>query len=211
MGDIPSIAAAAVALRQAIRDPGDLVRKREANRLLTEGTTAEPIADPETLDPVAVVRAYGEQLLRLLQDLDGIRALPTKAQLVLTEIAELLTGWAWAHWVANNWGGQRVRALALLEDVEALADPPPPVDTAALPFIPNELQERILDALNRKALKLDALVNLLKVDRKTLCTYGLNELKAQGLVCTNRRVGGYYRPDAPPPKYADQLRIKPAE
>jgi len=86
--------------------------------------------------------------------------------------------------------------------VSARADDPP--------FIPNELQERILAALDQKALTLDALVIKLKVDRKTLCTYGLNELKAHGLVHNNQRVGGYYRPDAPPPKYAKALSNKPS-
>jgi hypothetical protein len=79
-----------------------------------------------------------------------------------------------------------------------------------VPFIPSELQEAILAALNGKALTLDALTLKLHVDRSTLHRDGIKELRAQGLIDNHRRVGGYFRPDAPPPKYADRLGGKPA-
>jgi hypothetical protein len=73
------------------------------------------------------------------------------------------------------------------------------------PFVPTAFQERILAALNKKAMKADALQSALWVDRKRLYREGLNPLMQAGLVRNNRRVGGYYRPDAPPPKYAEFL------
>jgi hypothetical protein len=86
------------------------------------------------------------------------------------------------------------------------AGPPPAQATEQeLPFIPTELQGRILQALDGKAMTLDALAAKLDVDRSTLYRFGVKELKARGLIANNRRVGGYYRPDAPPPKYAAVL------
>jgi predicted transcriptional regulator len=67
------------------------------------------------------------------------------------------------------------------------------------------LQDDVLEALDGKALTLDALATKLGVDRSALHRRGLKELLARGLVENHRRVGGYYRPDAPPPKYAGRL------
>jgi hypothetical protein len=72
-------------------------------------------------------------------------------------------------------------------------------------FIPSELQRQILQKLNGKALTLDALAAKLQVDRSRVHRDGLKELMAQGFVTNHRRVGGYYRPDAPPPELRDLL------
>jgi hypothetical protein len=72
-------------------------------------------------------------------------------------------------------------------------------------FIPSDLQRQILQKLDGKALTLDALVSKLHVDRSRLHRDGLKELMARGLVKNSRRVGGYYRPDAPPPELRDLL------
>ena len=48
----------------------------------------------------------------------------------------------------------------------------------------------------------DALAQKLGVDRRSLFRDAIKELKARGRIGNHRRVGGYYRPDAPPPKYA---------
>ncbi len=85
---------------------------------------------------------------------------------------------------------------------------PPSSPANETPFIPSELQQSILEALDQKALTLDALVAKLSVDRSTLHRNGIKELSQRGLIHNNRRVGGYYRPDAPPPKYADLLGKK---
>jgi hypothetical protein len=81
---------------------------------------------------------------------------------------------------------------------------------AATPFIASELQERILAALEGKALTLDALVARLDIDRSTLYRDGIKELRARGLIANHRRLGGYYRRDALPPKYAEVLGQKPS-
>lgn len=65
-------------------------------------------------------------------------------------------------------------------------------------FIPNAFQEAILEALEGKALRTDAL-GAAAGDRSRLFRNpgGLKELQEQGLVKHNRRAG-FYRPDAPP-------------
>lgn len=90
--------------------------------------------------------------------------------------------------------------------ISTLSPLPPDAD---LPFLPSELQERILEALQYKALTLDALAAKLQVERSALHRDGIKELKRRGLIANNRRAGGYYRPDVPPPKYAEQLGKKP--
>jgi hypothetical protein len=67
------------------------------------------------------------------------------------------------------------------------------------PFLPTRFQQRILDALEARAMTADDLVAELDTDRKRLYRDGLDELKAKGKVVNNRRAGGYYRPDSPPP------------
>jgi biotin operon repressor len=102
-----------------------------------------------------------------------------------------------------------------------LPDPVPPTgeaseagDTSAAsapsrqtdaPFIPTELQRRILQKLDGKVLTLDALAQKLETDRSRVHRDGIKELKDRGFVKNNRRLGGYYRPDSPPPDYRDLL------
>jgi hypothetical protein len=80
-----------------------------------------------------------------------------------------------------------------------------PEHETKLPFIPSAFQERILKALQGKALTADNLQTKLDVDRKALYRDGLSELKKHGKIMNNRRVGGYFRADAPPPKLAEFL------
>jgi hypothetical protein len=70
------------------------------------------------------------------------------------------------------------------------------------PYVPTAFQDRILKLLTGKAMKLDRLQQALVTDRKRLFYDGLKPLMDNGLVRNNRRAGGYYRPDAPPPKFA---------
>jgi hypothetical protein len=72
-------------------------------------------------------------------------------------------------------------------------------------FIPSHLQQEILEVLHERVFKLDSLAQNLKKDRSSLHRHGLKELLERGLVKNNRRVGGYYRPDAPPSSYAAVL------
>jgi len=79
----------------------------------------------------------------------------------------------------------------------------PPVVHRPPDFIPTDYQRDILDKLNGKALRTDALA--MKVgNRRKLFTDpgGLPELQEEGLVCHDKRLG-YYRPDAPPADLED--------
>jgi hypothetical protein len=60
-----------------------------------------------------------------------------------------------------------------------------------------ELEREVLDALNGNAKIADDLEHQLSVSRHTLFK-ALNPLKQQGRIKNDRKVGGYYRPDAPP-------------
>ena len=77
-------------------------------------------------------------------------------------------------------------------------------------FIPTLLQEQILKTLDGKAMTADALESALKLDRRRLYygnnKNGLTDLQQRGLIANNRKVGGYYRPDSPPPKYLKYMR-----
>jgi len=73
----------------------------------------------------------------------------------------------------------------------------------AEPFVPTAYQEAILDALEGKALRTDALAAKVG-DRSRLFRNpgGLKELQEQGLVSHHSR-RGYFRPDAPPEELAE--------
>src|SRR5438045_3711678 len=68
---------------------------------------------------------------------------------------------------------------------------------------------RILEALDGRALTASNLQKRLNIYRDYLYKRGLHPLMDNGLVKTNRRVGGYFRPDATPAKYAGFLRGNP--
>lgn len=72
------------------------------------------------------------------------------------------------------------------------------------PFVPTAFQADILDALDGKALRADALGHKVG-DRSRLYRRpgGLHELREEGLVCLHKRLG-YYRPDAPPPELEEE-------
>jgi hypothetical protein len=72
-------------------------------------------------------------------------------------------------------------------------------------FIPTDVQERILIALEGRALTTDALAAAAGVDRSTPFKHpgGLKELREHGLVRHTPRLG-FWRPDAPPPELAGE-------
>jgi hypothetical protein len=75
------------------------------------------------------------------------------------------------------------------------------------PFIPSVPQRAILEALEGRAYRTDALSAKARLPRSQIFRKpkgGLAELQEQGLVEHHDRVG-YYRPDAPPPELADIL------
>jgi hypothetical protein len=81
--------------------------------------------------------------------------------------------------------------------------PAPP--SSVTDFIPSAFQMRILKALDAKALTADNLQARLSCDRKTLYARGLRELMQHDVVRNNRRIGGYYLPNRPPPEYGEFL------
>jgi hypothetical protein len=73
-------------------------------------------------------------------------------------------------------------------------------------FVPLANQKQVLEALDGKAFRRDALARELGCEPSQLTRY-INELREEGLVDHHRRIG-YYRPDALPPKYADWLKTQ---
>jgi hypothetical protein len=90
--------------------------------------------------------------------------------------------------------------------VEGQQDPvfrlPLPAPEPVPRFVPNALQEAILEALDGRALRTDGLAERVDVSRSQLFikpTGGLHELREHGLIDNHPRLG-YYRPSAPPPE-----------
>jgi hypothetical protein len=68
------------------------------------------------------------------------------------------------------------------------------------PFVLSDLQRAILDALDGKGLRTDALAGACDVGRRQMFRKGgLKELEDRGRVSHHPRIG-YYRPDKPPPE-----------
>lgn len=92
-------------------------------------------------------------------------------------------------------------AMRMLRDmaemVERMVGPEPPVEPE--PFVPNEFQRQILEALDGKALRTDALAGAVG-NRRRLFKHpgGVSELIEEGLLANHPRLG-YYRTDNPPP------------
>ncbi|HZT80909.1 MAG TPA: sigma-70 family RNA polymerase sigma factor [Gemmataceae bacterium] len=94
------------------------------------------------------------------------------------------------------------------QGVSAVNDQPSPHARNGLaageahPFVPTALQRAILTALDRRALRTDALAVAAGYSRRQLFTpRGLLEMKERGLVAHHPRLG-FYRPDAVPPELA---------
>lgn len=68
-------------------------------------------------------------------------------------------------------------------------------------FVPSHMQRGILDALNGKALRTDALASKVGSRSRIFRRDGIHELRHAGLVSHHKRIG-YFRPDAPPPELA---------
>jgi len=111
--------------------------------------------------------------------------------------------------------GPAARPLRVAYWMEGISDPvslplvswspPPAIAQPVEPFVPNALQGGILDALEFRALRTDALLSVVAADRSRLYKRpgGIHELREHGFVGLHPRLG-YYRPDAPPPELASQ-------
>lgn len=86
----------------------------------------------------------------------------------------------------------------MAEMVERIVGPDAPTEPE--PFVPNEFQRQILEALDGKALRTDALAGAVG-NRRRLFKHpgGISELIEEGLVANHPRCG-YYRPDRAPPE-----------
>jgi hypothetical protein len=159
----------------------------------------QQLAEDPALDPERMEAQLAQERMRAIRQLEarfGVHGTGTVVTASQVESTEL-----------NSTGSA---SPAVPQEVEqgmsgALADAAPSQDSA-LDFIPSELQERILEALHHKALTLDALALKFDVDRSTVYRRSIKELRERGVIANIRRVGGYYRLDAPPPKYAEKLR-----
>jgi len=109
-----------------------------------------------------------------------------------------------AYVAANHPRRLAVRLRIDLDDGERIQMPIADVSASGEDvFVPTAFQLAILDALDGRALRTDALGAEVG-DRGRLFRRpgGLPELREQGLVDNHPRLG-YYRPDAPPPPLAD--------
>ncbi len=112
-------------------------------------------------------------------------------------------------WTARFYAGRVLRRLSLeLDDGSKVKLPIPATIAAARttePFVPSPLQNAILEALDGKALRTDALAAAADCERRRLFRAGgLKELQDQGLVRNHPRLG-YYRPDSPPDEIPDDM------
>lgn len=145
--------------------------------LAVEGvlSSADQPSDPEQLRNVLydVDRRYGGQIRRLLSSL-----------------------WRWPD-IPEGIDADEIEWPDLIALPEALTGA-----ECAHAFVPSALQREILELLRGAAMTADELEHRLECARGTLFGRdrkgGLTELKKKGLIKNDRRVGGYYRPDAPP-------------
>jgi hypothetical protein len=102
--------------------------------------------------------------------------------------------------------GQKLRELAICVEIESARARAVPSNAAPpIPRGTTTTEERVLKALDGKALTADGLQRALGMDRKQLYRDGINPLKGRGYIANDRNYGGYYRPDAPPPRVREAL------
>lgn len=97
-----------------------------------------------------------------------------------------------------DWRGVQIQLSDLCVYIDMLS-----YAIESISFLPNDLQSLILQALEHRSMtQLDLMVNLNIGSKETLYGKagkgGLKELLDEGVVRSDKRLGGYYRPDAPP-------------
>jgi hypothetical protein len=127
----------------------------------------------------------------------------------LGELLELIDRWCCKNLrrrpveVGFRWGnGRRPTWWPMPECPPGVGTGPAAQGPAEQVFVPTPFQNAILDALEGKALRTDAL-GAAAGDRGRLFRHpgGLRELREQGLVSHHER-RGFFRPDAPPEELA---------
>src|SRR5262249_21906949 len=123
-------------------------------------------------------------------------------------------------WVEANYPGESAETLVIHIRGRAVPVqlPVPPalvVNGRAVgppPFITTSFQDDILEALDGRALKTDALGAAVGDRGRLYRARGLKELREKGMVCHEPGVG-FYRPDAPPKewgtKHGHQVNARP--
>jgi hypothetical protein len=124
-------------------------------------------------------------------------SLPPDLASVLCVVRRLCEG-LWAR-VPTHLGlrWSREEPVTWLPLAGARPGPAGAIPVAEQPFVPTPFQEAILDALEGKALRVDALGAAVGDRARLYKPGGLKELQTQGWVSYHAR-RGYYRTDAPP-------------
>jgi hypothetical protein len=105
--------------------------------------------------------------------------------------------------------GVQLEVETLRECCKRLAESPPEeVIAPPLPWFPSDEQLKALKELDGKAMTKEALAGKLDMDPGQLGRDVLKELMARGRIANNRRVGGYYRPDAMSPAIKSRLETE---
>ncbi len=111
------------------------------------------------------------------------------------------------QFMAENLPGRTPLRVAIFtaEDAKPLSLPVPAAPAAPPAFIPTAFQTAILDALDGRALRTEALAAAVGGDRRRLFRKpgGLTELREKGMVDQHPRLG-YFRPDSPPEELAGE-------
>ena len=118
------------------------------------------------------------------------------ARAAVAALREQPTGPTARTWWAARLGDYVAKVRPELEYEAAVAAMTPPEPEPAAPL--TAVQREVMGALRGRALTGDDLAAELDADRSTLIRSHLRPLMGAGLVVNDRRVGGYYRPDAPP-------------
>jgi hypothetical protein len=114
-------------------------------------------------------------------------------------------------WIAVNYPGlaPEVVRIGLRGEHGEITLPVPAVSKVdergkLSPFVPNAVQEAILEHLEGRAMRTDALASAIKIDRRDLFRKpgGIEELRELGMLALHPRLG-HYRPDFPPPELSE--------
>ena len=166
---------------------GELAKKREACRTAAEavGDEDERLRVSRTLRRIhADAESCAERLRPPPADAIEAQRWNTEAMLPISRLFNALRNPAIAQEFEEA-TVQRAPAQTASPQVEQS----PPMTTK---------QRQVWEALNGEVLTADKLAEILDCDRSTLITYHLVPLKTAGRIKSDRKVGGYYRPDKPP-------------
>jgi hypothetical protein len=200
-------------LRRALRQPAVFVVPAAcctASATAPPSRDPAPAASPENLDQRG--RTVSPCVLDILTTLEEVGRPLTRTRL-LAEMSR--KGRGWAERTVGGYLARMVEDGTLVNNGYGtgyrLPEPPTPPKPLPPPFKPNEMQGCILEALDGKALRTDALAKAAGYERRTLYRKpgGLAQLQEQGLVVSNPD-WGYYRPDRPPPGMFPALEPQPA-